>query len=171
MLHKHIQNKQGFTLAELLTAVVIVSVLVLMATPMYEKLAERSHIAEARSILNTLQEAKFFAMEKMELDHYVDSPTPGDRKPRLEHLTIAFEGGSTGDSFETKYFKYSLRPTGTSTDPDGVCAVRLGGITSGTIFYYYHPNGSATTEFLCLGDHCDDVYGLDSVAAGSIVCN
>lgn len=41
-------NDKGFTLVEILVAVMIVVLLVTMAAPMYEKAIEKSRLAEAR---------------------------------------------------------------------------------------------------------------------------
>lgn len=158
MQHTFIASRRGFTLAELLTAVIIVTVLVVIAAPLYEKTIERSHLAEMRQILTGLQEAKLFAMDKMEIDQY--DASDNTKKVRLDHLNVAYAAGSTGDSFSTRYFTYSLKPGGSDANTNGVCAVRSGGENSGTIFYYYRDSGSADHDFVCKGAGCEDVYGL-----------
>ena len=156
-------NHKGFTLIEILAAVIIVAILTVMAVPLYEKTIERSHMAEARNIMNTLQSAKLAAMEKMGCDTYSYSATSVDC-PRLEHLGVAFVdkngNAATGKSFETKDFKYSLSGGDSDTRPNGICAKRTGGEYEGTVFMYYglRPDGEKA-EFKCSGSHCED-YGL-----------
>ena len=148
-------NKQGFTLVEILTAVVIVAILVTMAMPLYEKTIERSRLAEARTIMNRLQAAKLKAMDDMEAcgDTYSNS----NNCPKLQHLNVAFAGGS-GIEFETKDFKYSLLP---SSCPNGISAERKDGDYAGTTFVYYglrQDGGDAV--FVCISGDCEE-YGLD----------
>ena len=63
-------HKRGFTLIELLTVVLVVAVLVAMATPMYEKAIEKSHMAEARNMLKIILESKLRTLQTMKVDHY-----------------------------------------------------------------------------------------------------
>lgn len=159
--------KRGFTLVELLTAAIIVTILVVIATPLYEKTIERSHMAELRSVLDGLQEAKLFAMDKMEIETF----DPSHPKPTLYHLNVSFAPEVDATSFQTKSFTYSLAPEGADAHPNGVCAVRNGGPAAGTIFYYYHPTGSPGNKLLCIGGLCEDVYGLeDSSDSANISC-
>ena len=157
--------KRGFTLLEVLTAVVIVTILVAIATPLYEKTIERSRLAEARTVLSRLQEAKLYTMDNMGCTTY----DPRDAKcPKLGHLNVSFASGVTDKySFSTKDFSYSLSPSG-SVNANGVCAKRLGnGDTAGTLFYYYGLSGEAAPVFACSGESCE-MYGFDSVKFG---CN
>ncbi len=81
------QHTQGFTLIELVTAIIIVVILVTMAVPLYEKTVERSRLAEARTILAKLQDAKLAAMDNMECRTY----DPEDSNcPKMRHLNVAF---------------------------------------------------------------------------------
>lgn len=169
MQQKFTFSRRGFTLAELLTAVIIVTVLVVIAAPLYEKTIERSHLAEVRQILTGLQEAKLFAMDKMEIDQY--DASDNTKKVRLEHLNVAYAAGSTGDSFNTRYFAYSLKPGGSDANSNGVCARRLGGDAIGTIFYYYRESGSADADFACKGTACEEIYGLTNAVSENITCN
>ena len=155
---KNTKNKRGFTLVEILTAVIIVAILTVMAMPLYEKTIERSRLAEARTIMNRLQAAKLAAMENMGCDSYSSSST---QCPKLQHLNVAFTT-STGTKFSTKDFTYSLV---SSTYPNGICAKRLTGDYAGTIFAYYglrQDGGDAV--FACKGTHCED-YGFDNTSS------
>lgn len=149
-------NKQGFTLVEILTAVVIVAILVTMAMPLYEKTIERSRLAEARTIMNRLQAAKLKAMDDMEACGSTYSASADC--PKLQHLNVVFAGGGSGLEFETKDFKYSLLP---ASCPNGISAKRLGGDYAGTTFVYYglrQDGGDAI--FVCVSGDCEE-YGLD----------
>ena len=126
-------QSQGFTLTEILTAVVIVTILVTMAVPLYEKTVERSRLAEARTILAKLQDAKWQAMDNMGCNTF--STSPNSACPKIKHLNVAFATpASTSDySFTTRDFFFSINPG----DPaNGVCARRLGGDYAGTVFTY-----------------------------------
>ena len=168
MLHIFTLSRRGFTLAELLTAVIIVTVLVVIAAPLYEKTIERSHLAEMRTVLTGLQEAKLFAMDKMEIEQY-NASDPASRVT-MSHLNVAYAAGSGASSFSTRYFTYSLNPGGSDANSNGVCAKRSGGDASGTIFYYYRDNGSADHDFVCKGAACENVYGLTN-STKNITCS
>ena len=123
-------NKRGFTLTEILIAVVIVAILVVMAVPLYEKTIERSKLTEARAILNRLQSAKNQSMSNMDCDTY--SMAEGTHCPKLKHLNIQFANAGcegTDTSFCSKDFLYSMYPKSSAegVNANGVCARRLGG--------------------------------------------
>ncbi len=164
----HKKQDQGFTLIEILTAIIIVVVLVAMAAPLYEKTIERSHMGEARSLLMSMQDAKLWAMTKMNIDTFDTSTC----LPQLPHLNVVYDEGNNGVSFTSKYFTYSLVPSGTGTNSNGVCAVRRGGDAAGTIFYFYRPfgkKGESGDSFLLCNDSdsgyanaCEEIYGMPS---------
>lgn len=52
------KNNKGFTLLELLTAVLIIGILTALAMPEYQKAVERSRAAEAQTILENLAKAE-----------------------------------------------------------------------------------------------------------------
>ncbi len=150
----------GFTLIEILTAVVIVTILVTMAVPLYEKTIERSRLAEARTILAKLQDAKLDAMDNMGCTTYDNSTS---NCPKLRHLGAAFAPSSAGTNdiaFNTKGFQYSLGVSGTY--PNGVCAKRVGGDYDGTTFFYVSSDAGYNTDtiFQCQGANCTQ-YGLE----------
>lgn len=162
-------NKHGFTLVEILTAVIIVAILTVMAMPLYEKTVERSRLAEARTIMNRLQAAKLAAMDNMECDSYDYDATKADC-PRLEHLRVAFVNdngtAATGQSFQTKDFKYSLGDKN-DTYKNGICAKRRKGDYKDTVFAYYGLYGGEA-EFKCKNpsgcDDCCENYGFDNTS-------
>jgi len=145
-------SKKGFTLVELLTAIIITGVLVAMAVPMYEKTIEKSRMAEVRVRLSKLFDSKIRVMTDMSMYTY------NSNLLKAENLDISFPcvgtNGTavecTGITFSTKDFSYSLNPSGNL--PDGVklrtnsgvansvssavCAKRLKGENAGTVFLY-----------------------------------
>lgn len=164
-------NKHGFTLTEILTAVIIVTILTVMAMPLYEKTIERSRLAEARTLMNRLQEAKLAAMDNTGCEVYsYESNSAGC--PHLEHLRVAFidEGkagkpAASGKTFQTKYFTYSLLPTSPNAFVNGICARRDGGDYNGTMFAYLREEGGEG-NFKCKNPSnctdCCEAYGLGS---------
>ncbi len=168
----------GFTLVEILTAVVIVGILVTIAMPLYEKTIERSRMTEARAVLNRIQSAKRHAMGNMECFAYSAENVTSGRCPQFQHLNIQFQTASgssaTGTTFSSKAFCYSLLPGGSY--PNGVCAKRLGGEYAGTVFVYNGELDSQTDNivnnvFLCggEGDNCAQ-YGMENTE-GLTCCN
>ncbi len=155
------RNKQGFTLAELLTAVIIVTILVVMAVPLYEKTIERSYLAEARTALHNLQTSKLAAMDEMYCGETFDTSSC---KVKLKHLRMALNDAAAnadGYTFSTKSFTYSISPA-TSGYENGVCAKRIGGENDGVTFLYLQEDGAEAGTFLCHGstDQCE-YYGMD----------
>ncbi|MBO5910755.1 MAG: prepilin-type N-terminal cleavage/methylation domain-containing protein [Elusimicrobiaceae bacterium] len=152
-------NKNGFTLVEILTAVIIVAILTVMAMPLYEKTIERSRLAEARTIMNRLQEAKLAAMDNMDCGSTYSATS--SKCPKMKHLNVAFVQNPGDYTFSTKDFTYSLKST---TSPNGICAKRLGGDYSGTTFLYYQEG--ETEEVKCKNpsgcNDCCNNYGYDN---------
>lgn len=173
------KTNTGFTLVEILTAVVIVTILITIAVPLYEKTIERSRMAEARSILAKLQDAKLYAMDNMGCPMYSATAAVC---PRLEHLNVAYGGADTiGTSFNGDAFRFSLIPGGSDASVpawwrNAVCARRLGGDYAGTIFLYAAPGvqtADSPAVFLCYGARCAD-YGYANSAEGAtatMTCN
>ena len=165
------KNCHGFTLAEILTAVIIVTILVVMAVPLYEKTIERSRLAEARTIMNNLQTAKLEAMAAMYCGETFN-PTGENACPvRMKHLRMAVNEAAAsagGYTFSTDAFTYSISPT-TSGYENGVCAKRKGGENNGVTFLHLQEDGSKTSTFLCHGTsgQCE-YYGLDDT---TFACN
>lgn len=159
--------KKGFTLMEILIAILIVGVLVAMAAPMYEKAIEKSRIADVRVKLKRLYEAKMRVMDNMESETY--SPALFG----LENLDYAFdcEGTSVFQndhrmSCNTSDFKYVINPTGSGNE-NAVCAVRLQGDYQGVAFLFREDTGAGQADrLLCNDSNSPDgkceVYGMDS---------
>ena len=170
-------RNNGYTLIEILTAIIIVTILVAMAVPLYEKTIERSRMTEARSVLAKLQDAKLLTMDNMGCNTF---STSNASCPKVKHLNVAFaDGAGDGYTFQTKDFTYSLVPTGVPTGSyadaslaNAVCAQRRGGDYAGTVFVYASPevmysetaqHAASPAVFYCVGAACES-YGLDNTA-------
>ena len=128
--------KKGFTLVEILVAVMIVTILVAMAVPMYEKTIEKSRLSEAYSRLKQIYDAKVRLMDEMEITTYTTA------RFGLENLDYTFncsQGHSTSNSHRVKCatedFTYVIDPIGTG-QINFVCAARRIGDNAGVNFLY-----------------------------------
>ncbi len=153
-------NRKGFTLIEILTAVIILGILAAMAVPMYQKTIEKSYIAEARTVLKQMLDAKLRTMDAMEIDNY--SASFGFSQLGL---SLPCRNGTGGTNFhcDTKSFRYYLYPNKTgginnvpasftttgAAYEDAVCAVRTGGDAKDTVFLYVGQLTSDTKKFFC----------------------
>ncbi|MCI7044060.1 MAG: type II secretion system protein [Spirochaetes bacterium] len=158
-------KKNGFTLMELLVAVVIMTMLITMAVPLYEKTVEKSRAAEARALLKKMSDSKQRLLVSMELDDWSTIPTAFT----ANSLDVSTPGTPYGTGAEarlhTKYFAYRFFPAGRVSD---MCARRLSGDTAGVAFWY-SPGGTGG-QFFCTGsnEQCA-IYGMK--ASGSMPCN
>lgn len=158
--------KQGFTLPEILVAVMIVAILAAMAVPQYEKAVEKSRKAEVLATLKKLHESKMRMLDSADMPVY-EAGTFG-----LENLDYAlqcktsYSSGGHRVACVTKDFLYRLAPdlTASSTDKrkNAVCAKREGGDYTGTVFVYYgEMEKDADKRFVCKGSYCE-IYGMNS---------
>ena len=162
--------KKGFTLVEILIAVLIMGVLVTMAVPMYEKAVEKSRMAEVRTTLKRLYEAKRRALDNRNQEENYTTDMFG-----FEHLDFSLactHGVTTGGTnnyqiqCKTKDFTYSLLPNGAGNE-NMVCAARRIGDYAKTNFLYRGEEVQGTTDKLVcnhtgvagVGNACD-VYGM-----------
>ena len=162
--------KKGFTLVEILVAVLIMGILVTMAVPQYEKAVEKSRLAEVRTTLKRLYDAKSRVLNNMETTTYnTTSPTFG-----LENLdfTLACDASTTANSHQmtcsTKDFAYVINPSGTGNN-NYVCAVRNKGDYQGVNFLYKGDDVAVGTDNLFCNEgvvagRCD-VYGMASTGS------
>lgn len=160
-------KKKGFTLAEILTSVVIVALLAAMAIPMYDKTIEKSRIAEARTILKQVFDAKMRLLDNLETTTYTTSLFGFEQLDvNLPCSNITTNSSSKTTTCRTKSFNYSLNPSG---EANAVCAARCGGDYSGTALLYYGSLTSGDIKLKCNGSGCD-VYGLDSTGSSWCSC-
>ena len=158
-------KKNGFTLMELLVAVVIMTMLITMAVPLYEKTVEKSRAAEARALLKKMSDSKQRLLVSMEMDDWSTIPTAFT----ANSLDVSTPGTPYGTGAEarlhTKYFAYRFFPAGRISD---MCARRLSGDTAGVAFWY-SPGGTGG-QFFCTGsnEQCA-IYGMK--ASASMPCN
>ena len=173
-------KRKGFTLPEILVAVLIVGMLAAMAVPMYDKAIEKSRIGEARTLLKKMMESKMRVLDNMERT----TNTSGLFGIRVLDMGMSCErGGGTNSWCDTKSFRYTLLPTGTSpvsgvTLSNAVCAARCGGANKNTAFLYLGEltdglaNTSSIAKFYCndsatgLGADGCAAYGLESTGNG-----
>lgn len=150
---------------ELLVAVVIMTMLITMAVPLYEKTVEKSRAAEARALLKKMSDSKQRLLVSMEMDDWSTIPTAFT----ANSLDVSTPGTPYGTGAEarlhTKYFAYRFFPAGRVSD---MCARRLSGDTAGVAFWY-SPGGTGG-HFFCTGsnEQCA-IYGMK--ASGSMPCN
>lgn len=166
--------KKGFTLVEILMAVLILAVLVTMAFPLYEQAIEKSRISDARTTLKKLHESKMRIMDTLDKQTYntdmfgfenLDFSLPcteGTQKNEEETHVI---------SCSTKDFTYVINPTG---EPNGVCAVRRTGDYKGVNFLYLGDlETDANKKFRCNNGpkwaSCN-VYGLTNTEVEEAWC-
>lgn len=178
---KNMNNKHGFTLVEILTAVIIVAILTVMAMPLYERTIERARLAEARTIMSRIQDAKLAAMDEMGCEKYPDNgtATPDDCPvpPRFQHLRVAFVdevGNNKGNPaknfiYEGKDFYYDLITIRECSN--GVMAVRQDGEHKNTAFLYYGSRQDGKDPvFYCVDGDCE-YYGLEYKQLSRVNCD
>lgn len=157
-------KKNGFTLMELLVAVVIMTMLITMAVPLYEKTVEKSRAAEARALLKKMSDSKQRLLVSMEMDDWSTIPTAFT----ANSLDVSTPGTPYGTGAEarlhTKYFAYRFFPAGRVSD---MCARRLSGDTA-DVSFWYSPGGTGG-DFSCTGttEQCA-IYGMKS--SGATLC-
>ena len=114
-----IKNGKGFTLVELLVAVMVMAVLVAMAVPIYDRAIEKSRITEVMTNLKRLNESKLRALDMYD----VSNLTMG----QLD-VTLA-----RSNDFSSRLFP--------AASVESVCAVRLRGPHAGTTFLFMGEEG------------------------------
>ena len=163
--------KKGFTLPEILVAIMIVAILAVMAVPQYEKAVEKSRLAEVRSKLQQLHEAKLRMMDMLEQSTYDSSQFGLENLDFSIACTDALPASGHRMTCQTKDFTYYIKASG-EDGANAVCAKRRGGDYVGTVFVYYGElETNADNRFKCTEGHTGDcdVYGMNSTAGLSCV--
>lgn len=111
--------KKGFTMPEILAAVMIVAILATMAVPMYERAVEKSRLAEVTTTLKRISESKIRMMDDANISQF-----------KLTHCILPLDISVTSND----NFAYSTYPS--ASFPNAVCAKRLKGDNNGTTFLY-----------------------------------
>ena len=167
--------RKGFTLPEILVAVMIVAILAAMAVPQYEKAVEKSRRADVVSTLKKLHESKMRMLDVIEKTTYSSLDFGMENLDfTLNCKKKSFSGHQT--SCETKDFNYSIvvgDGESSATIKNAVCAVRSGRVeASGTRFVYYG-DAVESGRLVCASasnekDTCE-FYGMDNTT-GAPTC-
>lgn len=160
-------NNTGFTLVEILVAVMIVAILVTMAAPMYDKAIEKSRLAEARTTAKKLFDSKMRLMDAMDMNTYNSSKFGFENLDFVLPCEEARPASGHLIKCSTKDFTFSINPTGAV---NGICAARRGsGDGAKTNFLYL--GGEVTSDgessFSCnngAGGDCE-LFGMSSTGS------
>jgi prepilin-type N-terminal cleavage/methylation domain-containing protein len=95
------KRSKGFTLIEILVAILLVGILTAVAVPTYQKAVEKSHAVESMILLGSISKAQ--NMKKLETHDYTDKVADLD-------VSITPFGDEDFDEnkFDSKYFDYTL---------------------------------------------------------------
>ncbi len=166
---------KGFTLVEILVAVMILAVLVTMAFPLYEQAIEKSRISDVRTTLKKLHESKMRILDSLDKQTY-STDTFGfenlDFSLPCSEGTKMNEDGTHVISCSTKDFTYFINPVG---EANAVCAVRRTGDYKGANFLYLGDlETNASKKFKCNNGSkwgsCE-AYGLSNTDVDKAWCS
>ena len=140
--------KKGYTILELVVAVVIVAILAMLALPRFTKLIEKARVSEGVILLNTLRTAQ----RRYYIEHDVYPGASGS-------MSMPGDLGLTPDDIKAKYFVVSI--------PFPVTSFWLARVTrmkDGHICYSLDIDEDATITCSCVGcmmyhdcPTCDDI--------------
>ncbi len=151
-------NKQGFTLIEVLTVVLIIGTLTAVALPKYVRAIERSRATEAMAIVKAINDATYaYFEEKQELN--CATLTFSKLAVSMPKGTACPGGTAAKTVVCTKNFKFELNNANTAEIPGtdgckGVLATRIhGGDYSYKIWNPYDTRvGGKAFSLRCAGD-------------------
>lgn len=137
-------KQNGFSLIEVLTAVLIVSILAAVSMPIYTRAIERSRAMEAMSNVKAINDAVY-------VYHADKEKCPSKFKQLVVTLPVA--GALDSASVSTKYFTFTLGGAGVNvpgTPCPGVIATRLnGGDYQYSIYNSYHSAQGKAASLSC----------------------
>ena len=147
-------NKNGFTLVEVLTVVVIIGVLTSMALPMYTRAIERSRATEAMADIKAMNDSIYA--------YYADK----EECPTFKKLVAMVPGSDAeGTQITTKNFTFTFgapaQVPGTSCA--GVLATRNSGGYAYTIWNPYQTVGGKGLSLKCNGTSDKDIAICESL--------
>ena len=154
MKKKNAIKKIGFTLLEMLIAVVIISTLVAISVPMYNKVVYRAEATEALSMLSDLSKAQ--NMYFMNYNAYTDD---------LRKLDIQFDSDEEDneDFISTPKFTYYAG----ILDDERYCVYSESNNHNYTLAKNYKDN----SEIICSGKDCSKVKAFAAEGSISEMCN
>ena len=169
-----IKTNKGFTLLELLVVVLILGILAAMALPQYFKAVERSRMAEAETLMNSISMAQ--RRKFMQINAYADDfrgldVSPQESTGRLYHTKGDPLTGANGNGF-------FIELGGTAFPVGGIQATREhnGNALSSSLQYQYRLlRYYQSDDVTCLGTNqagrelCADYCGIDTPVR--ICCN
>ena len=148
-------NKNGFTLVEVLTVVVIIGILTSMALPMYTRAIERSRATEAMADIKAMNDSIYA--------YYADK----EECPTFKKLVAVVPGSDAlGTQITTKNFTFTM-PSSTAlvpgTECHGVLATRNSGGYAYTIWNPYQTVGGKALSLKCNGTSDKDIAICESL--------
>ena len=164
--------RKGFTLIEILIAIMIMIVLVTIAVPMYERAVEKSRVTDARTTLKRIYDAKRQVMDAMQMQDASIPDVYSSTRFGFENLGFSLDcpQGTTVQnnhivSCATQDFVFFMQPLD-QAQSNAVCAVRRTGDYAGVNFIYRgEETNDVTVKFQCqdggVADGCE-VYGMPS---------
>ena len=141
--------KQGFTMIELLTVVLIIGILTAIAVPQYRKSLDRSRMAEAYSVMPAIRESIRRYMTENNLGNLFSHTTypTWTNNVSFESLDVTMKGHQDPDNqhkWITKNFEYEIFPAiylaewGYNLSRTPIKAKFLRGRFKDLTFYYSH---------------------------------
>ncbi len=101
-----LQTKKGFTLIELLVVVLIIGILSSIAVPQYFKAVERSRMAEAETLLNSIAQAQRRMF--LQANTFVRSYESLDVASKDASGFVYYTKGANGNGFKVELSQYDF---------------------------------------------------------------